>query len=111
MPFAGDFDRDGFIDDVAVFRPSTHVAYYDYDHDGTTDEESTHFTTETGIPVAGDFDSDGYVDDIVFFLPDWEPTSIWFYDYDHNGPANDVSEWGWEDGLPLAGAFGGDQDP
>lgn len=111
LPFAGDFDRDGFVDDVAVFRPSTHVAYYDYDHNGTTDEEATHFTTEAGLPVAGDFDSDGFVDDVVFFLPDWEPTSIWFYDYDHNGPANDASEWGWEDGLPLAGAFGGDQDP
>lgn len=110
-PFAGDFDRDGYLDDVAVFRPSTHVAHYDYSHNGTTDKESTHFTTETGIPVAGDFDNDGYVDDVVFFLADWAPTSIWFYDHDHNGPADDVSEWGWADGLPVAGAFGGDQDP
>jgi len=111
LPFAGDFDSDGFLDDVAVFRPSTHVAYYDWNHDGTTDEEATHFTTETGVPVVGDFDNDGFVDDVAFFLADWEPTSIWFYDYDHNGPPNDVSEWGWEDGIPVGGAFGEDQDP
>jgi hypothetical protein len=86
LPFAGDFDSDGFLDDVAVFRPSTHVAYYDWNHDGTTDEEATHFTTETGVPVVGDFDNDGFVDDVAFFLADWEPTSIWFYDYDHNAP-------------------------
>ena len=111
LPFAGDFDRDGYVDDVALFRPSTHEVYYDYDHNGSTDEVVTHWTTETGLPVAGDFDRDGYMDDVVFFIPDWEPVSLWLFDYDHNGPPNDISEWGWEDALPVAGAFGENDDP
>lgn len=40
IPIAGDFDRDGHSDDVAVFRPSNHLWYYDYNHDGSTDERS-----------------------------------------------------------------------
>jgi hypothetical protein len=110
-PFAGDFDRDGFVDDVAVFRPSTHVAYYDYNHNGTTDENVTHITTEMGLPVAGDFDGDGFVDDVTFFIPDWEPVSLWIYDDNHNGTPDAAAEWGWEDSLPVAGAFGENEDP
>jgi len=111
LPFAGDFDRDGRVDDVALFRPSTGEVYYDYDHDGTTDEVVAHWTTETALPVAGDFDRDGYVDDVAFFIPDWEPVSLWVFDHDHNGPPDHVSEWGWEDGVPVVGAFGENEDP
>ncbi len=43
LPLAGDFDSDGQVDDVAVYRTPPGVAdryywYYDYDHDGDTDE-------------------------------------------------------------------------
>ena len=110
-PFAGDFDRDGRVDDVAVFRPTTRVVYYDYDHDGSTDEEVTYWTSDTSLPVAGDFDRDGYVDDVGFFIPDWEPISLWLFDHDHDGSYDDILEWGWEDALPVAGAFGEDMDP
>jgi len=111
LPFAGDFDRDGQVDDVALFRPSTHVVYYDYDHNGATDEEVAHWTTETGLPVAGDFDRDGFLDDVAFFIPDWVPVSLWLFDHDHDGPPDDIAEWGWEDAFPVAGAFGENADP
>jgi len=111
QPFAGDFDRDGYVDDVAVFRPSTQVVYYDHDHDGTTDEQVGHWTTESGLPVAGDFDRDGHLDDVAFFIHDWEPVSLWVFDYDHNGSLNDVVDWGFEGALPVAGAFGENEDP
>jgi len=108
-PVAGDWDRDGFVDDVAVFRWMNHYCYYDYDHDGTTDEEHWHWTTENGLPVAGDFDRDGYVDDLALYDPIWEPLPIWWVHLDHGYPDYAV-EWGWSDGLPVAGSLGEDQD-
>jgi len=105
VPLAGDFDRDGQMDDVAIYRPSNHYWYYDYDHDGDTDETRGPWAQVTGDqPLAGDFDRDGKVDDVAIHrLSDYK----WYYDYDHDGDTDETrGPWAQRSGdLPLAGDF------
>jgi hypothetical protein len=56
VPVAGDFDRDGFNDDVAVFRPSNRRWYYDYNHDASTDDIVGPWGVKGDRAVAGDFE-------------------------------------------------------
>ena len=104
-PFAGDFDSDGEIDDVAVFRASDHSWHYDYNHDGDTDETHSPCGTSCLKPFALDYDRDGKVDDNgAFCSTDFK----WYYDTDHNcaGEAiTPVGPWGNTGDLPLAGDF------
>ncbi|MFQ6083176.1 MAG: hypothetical protein ACE5WD_07450 [Candidatus Aminicenantia bacterium] len=68
LPIAGDFDRDKgdrVFDDVGVFRPSTRMWYYDYDHNGTTDDRSGPWGQRGDIPIVGDFDRDCRADDVA----------------------------------------------
>ncbi|MHC4808470.1 MAG: calcium-binding protein [Planctomycetota bacterium] len=105
-PLAGDFDRDGRCDDVAVFRPTTRSWYYDYNHDGNTDD-TFHWAVAGDIPVAGDFDSDGRIDDVAVFRPG---NRTWYYDYNHNGTTDDTSgPWGNPGDIPIAGNFDADR--
>jgi len=103
QPIAGDFDRDGTVDDVAVYRPSDHFWYYDHDHDGDTDDTFGPWAQVTSYrPFAGDFDRDGYIDDVaVLRLSDLS----WHYDYDHNGTTDvsiSVPGCGMVDYIPMA---------
>jgi hypothetical protein len=111
IPLAGDFDQDGFNDDVAVFRPSTRMWYYDYNHDGDTDPEPGYSYGPWGLagdrPVAGDFDRDGFNDDVAVFRPS---TRMWYYDYNHDGdtdpePGYSYGPWGLAGDIPIAGDF------
>ncbi len=103
LPIAGDFDRDGEVDDVAVFRPSERKWFYDYDHDGDTDESRGPWGWSGDLPIAGDFDRDGEVDDVAVFRPSERK---WFYDYDHDGDTDETrGTWGWDGDLPIAGDF------
>jgi hypothetical protein len=113
-PVAGDFDCDGFKDDVAVFRPSTRMWYYDHDHDGDTDPEPGYSHGPWGlagdIPIAGDFDCDGFKDDVAVFRPS---TRMWYYDHDHDGdtdpePGYSYGPWGLIGDIPIAGNFDSD---
>lgn len=105
-PIAGRFrPGGGVMDDVAVFRPSTGMWYYDYDHDGTTDERSPRvgWGLREELPIAGDFDRDGFSDDVGTFRPS---TRMWHYDYDHNGTSDASSgPFGPEQGRPFTGDF------
>ena len=50
-PFAGNFDRDNFFDDVGLYRQSDITARIDYDHDGSVDATATvGFTDATRFP-------------------------------------------------------------
>ncbi|MEW5869317.1 MAG: M14 family zinc carboxypeptidase [Chloroflexota bacterium] len=88
QPLAGDFDRDGRADDVAIYRPSTYMWLYDYGHTGDTDATvGPWLSNPSQVPFAGDFDRDGFSDDVAVFRT---LTGTWYYDYDHNGTTNET---------------------
>jgi len=86
LPLSGDFDRDGRIDDVAVYRPSTRTWYYDYDHDGDTDDKVEPWGVAGDLPLGGDFDRDGTIDDVAVYRPS---AGAWYYDHDHSGATDE----------------------
>jgi hypothetical protein len=105
-PFAGDFDRDGEIDDVAIYRTSNDTWYFDYNHNASTDFSCT----EAGAPscyrpISLDYDRDGKVDDRGAFCT----TNLkWYYDIDHDCVGDGlapVGPWGNSGDLPIAGDF------
>jgi len=103
IPVAGDFDRDGFNDDVAVFRPSNRMWYYDYNHDASTDDIVGPWGVKGDRAVAGDFDRDGFNDDVAVFRPS---NRIWYYDFNHDGSTDNRSgPWGLAGDIPIAGDF------
>jgi hypothetical protein len=102
-PFAGDFDRDGEMDDVAAFRPDSHTWYFDYNHNGTSNEVFTTCGTACQHPVALDYDGDGFVDDRAAFCTS---DRKWYFDTDHNCTTDGiVGPWGLAGDLPIAGDF------
>jgi len=106
-PFAGDFDRDGEIDDVAVFSTADLTWYFDNDHDviGTL---SYSCSTTCQHPVAIDFDGDGFVDDRASFC---SADRKWYFDADHNCSTDDIGPvWGLAGDLPFSGDFDRDGD-
>jgi hypothetical protein len=99
---AGDFDRDGHLDDVATFRPSGPAWYYDYNHDGSSDEVVHFWGTSIDIPFAGDFDHDGFVDDVVVYRP---TEYTWYFDYGHDGTTDAEKSIGCGSCWTLVGDF------
>jgi len=109
-PFSGDFDRDGEMDDVAIFRPSSHLWYYDYNHNATTDTSCSPYGTTCLKPFALDYDLDGYVDDAGAYCTSDQK---WYYDINHDCVGDSVAPvgpWGADGDLPLAGDFDRDGD-
>jgi hypothetical protein len=103
MPMAGDFDRDGRDDDVAVFRSATGKWYYDHNHSGNSDETEGPWGVPGDRPVVGNFDLDPYNDDVAVFRPS---NCTWYYDYDHNGTTDHTgTPWGNAGDIPIAGDF------
>ena len=102
-PVAGDFDRDGSMDDVAIFRLSFGQWVYDFNHNADTDLRIEGWGGEEDSSIAGDFDRDGFIDDVAVFRPSDEK---WYYDFDHDGDTDvSTSGWGHEGDLPIAGDF------
>lgn len=105
-PFAGDFDRDGELDDVAVYRTSNNTWHYDYNHNASTDFSCT----EAGAPscyrpFAIDYDRDGKIDDRGAFCT---TNFKWYYDLDRDCVTDGltpVGPWGNVGDLPVAGDF------
>ncbi len=102
LPIMGDFDRDGYRDDLAVFRPSNRHWYFDYDHDSDTDETLDAFGLRGDTPIAGDFDRDSFCDDIGVYRPS---TGRFYLDYNHNGVYDVRITWGAQEDVPVAGDF------
>jgi hypothetical protein len=106
-PIALDADRDGWVDDIAVYVPTNKRLYIKLDPDlgtGYSWFTASWFPTD-GRPVAGDFDSDGYHDDIAIYSPS---TGRWYYDYPpYGGGIADAQSgpWGTALDLPIAGDF------
>jgi hypothetical protein len=102
-PLAGDFDGDGSSDDVAFFRPSTQMWYYDHDHSGYINASSGPWGFERSLPIAGDFDCDGLEDDVAVYS---QSNQEWLFDYDHDASTDASSgPWGLYGDLPAAGDF------
>jgi hypothetical protein len=113
-PVTGDFNRDGYHDDVGVFSPSRSMWYFDYRSNGCgIDRTSGLFGTVYDLPVAGDFDKDGFVDDIavyssMFYSGTQYGDRYWRYDYnaDNTNMAVDktsAQKYGSFGDLPIAG--------
>lgn len=108
MPIAGDFDSDGQRDDIAVFRPSNKIWYYDFNHDGNTDERSGPWGASGDLPISGDFDRDGKYDDVAVFRAS---ERMWIYDFNHDGTTDErVSPWAVRGDMLFAGDFDGDRE-
>ena len=102
-PLVLDHDRDGFVDDIAVYAPDT----YSYGYMCYTDYCQGYGTGgDYRLPVSGDFDRDGDHDDVAFYS---QANRSWAFDMDHDGDW-DGSALGWppaaqvgENALPFAG--------
>jgi len=106
IQMGGDFDRDGYVDDVCVLRASTKEYIFDMGHNGTTDSRvALRGSYDQMRPVAGDFDSDGDMDDIAMFS---QTTHKWYFDMDHNGTFVNGSIWGITGDIPVSGDFDSD---
>jgi len=106
LPVAGDFNADGYRDDVAVFRPSNRIWYINTDLDDTTDRRSGPWANSGDLPIAGDFNGDNEVGDVgVFRASD----RIWYFNYDVNGNTDRrTGPWALSGDQPIVGDFDGD---
>jgi len=55
LPFAGDLDQDGVVDDIGLFDPAYQKWWFDYDHDGNTNDSGTGWGMAGDLPFAGNF--------------------------------------------------------
>jgi len=101
LPVAGDFDGDGYCDDLAVFRHTNRIWYFDYDFDGSTNRRSGPWAFGGDLPLAGDFDGDGVDGDLAVFR---SSDRTWYFDYDADGDTDHrFSPWALRGDLPLSG--------
>jgi len=109
-PLALDFDRDGFVDDLAVYYPSYLTGSgicYRPDMDGTKMCTGYVGVSDKLLPVTGDLDRDGYHDDLGFYD---RASRQWAFDLDHDGDF-DGGAVPWPAGLGAdAKPFAGDLD-
>jgi len=109
-PFVGDFDGDGFNDDVGLMirMAGVIVWFFDYDHDGNLGGDEYHpgwgWSGHDPVrPIALDVDRDGAIDDIGY-----HQGFLWRFNVDHNPPttpSTTVGPSGEVDDLPFAGDF------
>jgi len=106
LPVGGDFDNDGYSDNIGIFRPSHRMWYYNYDLDNMTDRKSGPWALPGDLPLAGDFDRDGNNNDIAVFRPS---IHTWYFDYDSDGITDrEFEPRAGEGDIPVAGDFNKD---
>jgi hypothetical protein len=109
-PVAGDFDCDGYVDDLALFDSLTGMWYFDFDRNGTTDRIVGPWGSGMDIPIVGDFDKDGCMDDAALFS---SADRLWRYKYNMANLPGGVpvvtdktrGPFGAQGDLPVAGNF------
>ncbi len=124
QPVVGDFDKDGFMDDIAYYGACgtggecwrVHIGQKD--HFDTTSFGGTFWfngNDATHAPVVGDFDNDGHVDDIAVFGACGSGAPYWRI-FMSNGSSFSVQCWPadeWFEGTdpinqPVVGDFDND---
>ncbi len=109
-PVVGDFDHDGFKDDVALLQSNGWWAIkYNFASatNGTADKWIS-FGDGTAKPVVGDFNGDGFADDVVLL----QSNGWWAMKYNFaratNGTADKWISFGDGTAKPVVGDFNGD---
>jgi hypothetical protein len=102
-PVVLDHDRDGFVNNVALYSPDTYsYGYMCYDNFCQGYATGGKYL----LPVSGDFDRDGDHDDLAFYEP---ASHSWVFDMDHDNDW-DGSGLGWPALSADAKPFAGDMD-
>ena len=125
-PVIGDFDNDGFIDDIVYNgRCGTGTACWRAHIGNGSGFSVQNFggnmwfagNAPTNVPVAGDFDNDGYVDDIVYWGKCGSGTDCWRVHMSDGSSFSSVANFGngmWFQGstpanAPVVGDFDNDE--
>ncbi len=88
LPVAGDFNDDGYVDDVALFRGGWWT--FDIGHTGRFSPPAGRWGRRGDIPIAGDFDRDGGKDDVGYLRPS---ARRWSFDYDRDQRTDASRVW------------------
>jgi hypothetical protein len=111
LPVTGDFNRDGYHDDVAIYSRSQQRWYFDYGSNGCGIETRTvQWGTSVDLPVSGDFNKDGFVDDLGLYSGLEGGNRYWYYNYKgaQTGPTWDYrspAPYGNFGDMPFSGNF------
>jgi hypothetical protein len=98
--FAGRaFPYAAWNDDVGLYANCCGDWYFDYNHNGDTDESLEHAWLSYRYPLVGDFDRDHILGDIATYDAAHHK---WHFDYRHNGLETLTTSWGYDDGKPFA---------
>lgn len=114
IPVIGDFDSDGFQDDMALYTPSTRT----WRARRVTDKGECFVGTillgagsgYENIPMVGDVDSDGYVDDLIVYrrtVGNLNAYSYWYAKTTAGAVLTQMDnlQWGLSKDIPLMGNF------
>jgi hypothetical protein len=86
--------RSTWVDDVGVYRPSTRRWYYDFDHNGNTDDGEKIWGWYGALPVAGDFNRDRVLGDVALYE---QSNGRWSFDYKHDRTLDEQFTISWAD--------------
>jgi V8-like Glu-specific endopeptidase len=104
LPLVGDFDSDGRIDDLGVWRPSVGTWHAKRSND-TIIFNAVQWGAQGDVPLVGDFDSDGQMDDLGV----WRPSlGTWHAKRADNTVIFNAVQWGAQGDIPLVGDFDSD---
>jgi hypothetical protein len=115
VPLVGDFDGDGFLDDLGLWR-SSESTWWAKRTDDTIIFSERQWGWEEDVPLVGDFDSDGKVNDLGVFRPSegkwyfkrWADAAIGVSGAVRGNPIVPARQLGMTGDIPLAGDFDGD---
>ena len=115
---SGDFDNDGFIDDIAIGYPAANGKnnWWVMPSNGTSFTSGGYWKYDYGWPTAnylsGDFDNDGFIDDIAIGYPGVDGKNNWWVMKSNgtgfSGGGNWKSSYGWPTANYLSGDFDND---
>jgi PKD repeat protein len=112
IPVTGDWNNDG-IDEIGVFRSSTHLFYLDYNGNGVWNgavtDKQYNFGLSGDLPVTGDWNNDRKSEIGVFR----NSTHLFYLDYNGNGVWNGSVvdrqyNFGVSGDLPVSGDWNND---